>query len=211
MKKILTTLVFTFATLVAVAQEDLSSPGIPAPDSLNRIIATLEKCGIGHFKFKDISIDGPIKPFVAQLKKQGFTVLKTTEVDAILSGKFTDEDVHLLVQATPKNVYGVTVSYSKQSTWKAIKTQYENMKSMLVAKYGEPKEIIEKFDSPNSEKYGLELYALRNDKCTYMALFGTENGNGMIRIKIGPDASLVITYIDSINYLRLTGRNYNDL
>lgn len=210
-KVILTLLFFSLVTLSSFAQENIISSNGTVTDSISRLVIELEKRG--HFTFKDIPINGSLNQFVAQLKKQGFTVMKTTDLDAILSGKFTGEDVYIFVQATTKTVYGVTVMYNKQTSWKSIKSQYENMKSMLTAKYGEPREIIEKFDASHSdyENLGLELYALSEDKCTYMTHFATETGNGMIRLRISPDASLVINYVDTVNYLLVSSKAYNDL
>jgi|SRR5580693_7932569 hypothetical protein len=205
---LLTLLIFAFATLTSFAQKDTTSL---KHDSISRIITELEKRGVGHLKFKDIPIDGSLDLFVIQLKKQSFTVLIIDKSHAILSGKFTGDDVKVLVQSTPEKVYGVTVNYDKQTTWNAIKTQYENMKSMLHEKYGDPQEITEKFDSPYFENSGGELLALSQDKCTYSALFVTKTGSGMIRLRIASDASIAINYVDTINFLLVSGKAYNDL
>jgi hypothetical protein len=205
---LLTLLFFAFAALTSFAQKDTTSF---KHDSLSRLITEFEKRGMDHLKFKNIPIDGSLDLFVAQLKKQGFTVMKITDSHAILSGKFTGEVVKVLVEAAPEKVYEVLVNYDKQTTWKAIKTQYENMKSMLHEKYGDPQETTEKFDPPYYENSGLELYALSQDKCIYSTLFATKIGNGMIRLKITSDVSIAINYVDTINFLLVSGKAYNDL
>jgi hypothetical protein len=211
MKAILPLVILLLATLTSYAQKDTISYEPAITDSIGRLITELQRRGLDHFTFKDIPINGSLNQFVAKLKKQGFSIKKTTDLDAILTGKFTGEDVHVFVQGTPKGVYGVTVSYKEQTTWKAIKTKYENMKSMLIAKYGDPNETIEKFDSSYYEKSGLEFYALSEDKCTFMTHFVTKTGNGMIRLWISSDASLVINYVDTINFLLVNGKAYDDL
>jgi hypothetical protein len=211
MKTILTFLILTFATLTSLSQVDSISSNGTTNDSLSQLISILKKQGLDHFRFKGIPIDSSLNQFVTQLKKQGFTVLKTTDADAILTGKFTGEEVHVLVQAGSKTVYGVTVMYNEQTSWNSIKSQYLNMKSMLTKKYGNPEETIEKFDSSDYEDLGLELLALSEDKCTYMTHFATETGNGMIRLSISPDASLVLNYVDNLNYLFVSGEAYDDL
>jgi len=194
-----------------MAQDDAVSFYKSLSDSTSLRYTELEKKLGGHFTFKDIPIDGPLNHFVDQLKKQGFTVMKITDLDAILTGKFTGEDVHLFVQATHKTVYGVTVIYEKETSWKSIKSKYENMKSMLTAKYGEPVESTEKFDSSYFENSGMELYALREEKCTFDTAYTSETGNGMIRLRISPNANLVINYIDSLNYILLSSESFDDL
>jgi hypothetical protein len=208
MKVILTLLIFVFTTLTSFGQKDTTSL---KHDSINRIITELEKRGVGHLKFKDIPIDGSLEIFVAQLKKQGFTLLKIDESHAIISGKFTGDDVKILVQSTPEKVYGVTVNYDRQTTWNAIKMQYENMKSLLHEKYGDPQETTEKFAAPYFENSGGELLALSQDKCTYSTLFVAKTGCGMIRLRIASDASIAINYVDTINFLLVNGKAYNDL
>lgn len=201
MKTILTSLILTLITISSFGQTELATKEI-ANDSINKLILEFEKKGIPHFTFRDIPINGPLNQFITQLKKQNFTVINITNKDAILTGKFTGEDVNMLVQASSKSVYGVTVMFDKKDSWKSIKTQYENVKSILTEKYGEPIEVIEKFDDSYYDKSGLQLLALKDDKYTFMVNFRTSNANGMIRLSISNDANLIINYIDAINFLK---------
>ncbi len=208
MKNILIVIILLFFSLDTRAQVDSVAP--PKTDtSLHQKFSKLIK--EGHFTFKGIPIDGALNPFVTQLKKQGFSVVSVTSSDAILKGKFTDQDVHILVQASYNKVYGVTVSYEKKDTWNAVKAEYERMKLMLVGKYGDPMEVIEEFESPYREGSGSELLALRKDKCTYMAQYASESGNGMIRLKISSDASIAIHYVDTMNYIFVSEKAADDL
>ena len=209
MKKFLV-FIFTLNVFISFAQEDTQSKNKSEKDSIDIIISELKKKGVEHFKFKEIPIDGPLTNFVNQLKKENFQVIEITEKDAILKGDFAGEKVHLLVQGTSKIVYGVTVMFDKQNTWKSLKKQYDNIKDILKAKYGEPKECIEKFDDPFYEKAGMELDALDEEKCTFMTLFATESGNGMINLKLSPDATVVINYIDSINFFQISNEARKD-
>ncbi|UKJ06199.1 hypothetical protein [Solitalea lacus] len=211
MKKIFTLMVFTLSTLTSFAQVDNISAKSTVTDSVSYLKIKNKLKKLGHFTFKDIPINDSLNQFVAQLKKQGFTPWKITDLKAYLTGKFTGDDVHVMVEATPKTVYSVTVMYDKQTTWKSIKSQYDNMKSMLISKYGEPVESVEKFDSPYYEGSSLELYALNEDRCTYRTVFASKAGNGMIQLKISSDASLVINYVDALNYMIVSGEARNDL
>ncbi len=206
MKTLLYTLILSLSVMTSSAQTDT----IHSNDSISRMLNELKKSGIEHFTFKGIPINGSLTQFVAQLKSLNFTLLKVTEADALLAGKFAGEEVHIFVQSAQNTVYGVTVSYEEKTSWKAIKTQYENTKALLISKYGNPKESSEVFDEPIYEVPGMELSGLRKDKCNYSSTFVTENGNGMINLKISTNASLVLNYIDAMNYLLISGEIYKD-
>ena len=105
MKTILISLAFTFITLQSFAQENSVQSKAIVSDSLKNL---------PHFKFKDIPIDGSLNKFVSQLKKQNFTVLEIKDKEALLSGKFADEEVDILVQASTQGVFGVAVAYKKR-------------------------------------------------------------------------------------------------
>lgn len=199
MKTVFSILFFTLITSISFSQND----------SLDQLVVRAKEKGYENLKFKNIPIDGSLNDFVTQLENQSFTVIKLNKLDALLKGRFTNEEVHVLVQSTPKTVFGVTVMYEEKNYWKDIKDQYEYMKSMLTSKYGEPEEIIEKFDDSYHEENGMELLALNAGECTYRTAFGTESG--VIDLKISTDANLVISYVDAINYMIYSSEAYKDL
>lgn len=208
MKILPTLLILIFLSTTTFGQVD--SIYSTESNSITQLITELKKRDSTHFTFKGIPIDGSLNHFVDELKKLNFAVIKSSNVDAILTGKFTGQEVHVLVQASSKAVYSVTVMFESQPSWKAIKTQYENVKYNLIEKYGQPKETVEKFDAPYDKVEGLEFLALSDDKCTYMTQFATPTGNGMIRLSISSEANLVINYVDSINYLIVSGEALNE-
>ena len=210
MKTLLTFLLLFLALFTSFSQE---APKTSVSDSINQVIKKLKEDGVPHFTFKDIPMDGSVTEFADQLIKQGFTIEDTNSLGAVLSGSFTGKDVYIVAQATPKTktVYGVTVVYPQQTSWKVLKSDYDNIKSMLTVKYREPFEVIEEFDDPMHEKYGTELLALRQEKCTFMSSFSVKENNGMIILKISSDAGVVINYIDSLNFLLQQAEAYNDL
>ena len=210
MKKLILITIITSQTFVSFAQTN-SQPGIKSENDLITITMTaLQERGLEHFKFKDIPIDGLLNNFVDKLKKVNFKVIDITENEALLIGDFAGKKAHVYVQSSSKIVYGVTVIFETQDTWNSLKTQYDNVKSNLKAKYGEPKESTEIFNNSIYEKAGMELYALKEEKCTFRTIFMTENGNGLINLKISSEASVVINYIDSINYLKVSSDAHKD-
>lgn len=206
MKNLIIILLLTFSICSFAQSENKSEL-----DSINVLVSKLKEKGINHLKFKDIPIDGNINSFVNELKKQDYKILDVSQESAILTGKFTGEEVYIFVQATQKSiVYGVTVVFNEKETWKSIKSQYENYKISLAKKYGEPIESIEKFDNDNIESIGMELYALKEERYNYFSFFGV-NKDGVIKLSISPDAKLVINYADTINFLIANIESQNDL
>ena len=156
-----------------------------------------------HFTFRDVIIDGPIKQFVNELKKQNFKLEDITDVDAVLNGKFTGEQVQLLVQGRKETVGSVSVIFPLRDSWPETKERYSYIKANLIEKYGEPKILTENFDEPYGDGLGNEKQALQEGKCTYECNFTSENGEGMIRLKIYVDMSIMLVYVDTANYLKL--------
>lgn len=187
--------IVTLISIASIAQNENSSNPI---DSLKEYVskAEIEK----HFTFLDIPINGSIKEFVKQLKKQNFKLDDLTKVDAILTGRFTGELVQLLVQGTEETVGSVSVIFPERDLWKDAKSKYNYVKSNLIEKYGQPKVVTEKFDAPYFDGSGNEKQALKEGQCVYEATFSTNTGNGMIRIQIHSDMSVMLVYVDTINY-----------
>lgn len=69
---------------------------------------------------------------------------------------------------------------------------------MYSNKYGAPEYHIESFYYPfNDDSDGLEMVAVKNDKCNYVSRFTVDGGT--IAVMITDDCSLTIYYIDKIN------------
>lgn len=158
-----------------------------------------------HFTFRDVPMDGSIKEFVKELKKQNFKLEDITDVDAVMSGRFTGEQVQLLIQGKKETVGSVSVIFPLRDSWPETKERYDFIKANLIEKYGEPKILTENFEEPYSEGLGNEKQALQEGKCIYESNFTTETGEGMIRLKIHVDMSLMLIYVDTANYLKLRG------
>jgi hypothetical protein len=156
-----------------------------------------------HFTFKEIPIDGSIANFVKELEKQNFKLEDITDVDAVLTGRFTGELVQIVVQGKKETVGSVNVIFPLRESWPATKERYDYIKSNLIEKYGEPKIVTEKFDEPYSEGLGNEKQALKEGKCVYQCDFTTKVGEGIITLKIYVDMSIILVYVDTANYIKL--------
>jgi hypothetical protein len=157
-----------------------------------------------HFTFLGIPINGSIKQFVKELKKQKFELEEITEVDAVLNGRFAGDKVQLLVQGEKETVLKVSVFFPLRKSWTDTKETYYLFKSILTKNYGEPKIVTETFEKPFVDGSGDEKEALNEGKCIFESYFITEKGEGMISLNIHTDMSLVIVYVDRANYLKLS-------
>src|SRR5690606_26358928 len=88
MKNLIIILLLTFSICSFAQSENKSEL-----DSINVLVSKLKEKGINHLKFKDIPIDGNINSFVNELKKQDYKILDVSQESAILTGKFTGEEV----------------------------------------------------------------------------------------------------------------------
>lgn len=151
----------------------------------------------GHLTFKGLSLTGPLDDFVSNLVSQGYTLKGSQTVGALLKGSFASEsDCTIAVLTTKRThqVYCVAVSFEKKTSWSSLKIQYQEYKSMLSTKYGEPSKHIERFSSPYYEGDGYELQALRLDKCNYTSFYDLSNGSVMLTMS--NDGSLILYYSD---------------
>lgn len=208
MRTIFISFFFLLVTLKSFGQVGSVLSNETEIDSIYLRIAELKK--LPRFTFRDIPIDGLLNEFVAKLKNQGFAVKKITDETAFLSGKFAGEDVQIKIESSNKIVYSVEVTYKNKTSWKSILTQYNEVRSMLNSKYGEPIATFKEFDSPYDQILSSELNALREGKCHFKNTILTKEGNGMVFLEISPDVSLVLKYVDLFNSIYLAFEKYLD-
>lgn len=158
MKRTITTFAFIFSALLIMAE--------------------------GHMTFKGVEIDGKLPDVVKQLEGKGYTKVSMENGIAMMLGTFTGQSVMLGVYTTPvtKTVSRITVIYPEgENSWTILSNQYEGLKERLTNKYGEPDEVIEKFDYPYSIT-NHPLMAFELEKATYRTHF--KSGNGGVTLSI---------------------------
>jgi hypothetical protein len=95
----------------------------------------------------------------------------------------------------------VVVFFPERHTWASLSQDYFSLKEMLTEKYGEPSEIIEKFDTysePRSD--AAKMYEVRMFRCRFFTTYETEKGT--IDLSIGGRTNggcIVLSYWDKIN------------
>lgn len=170
-----------------------------------------------HLTFKGVPIDGTLSDYVAKMKQNGFTHLGTENSVALLTGDFAgNKDCNVYV-ATLKDkdlVSRITVLFTDRDTWSTLSGDYFNLKEMLIVKYGEPSECVEKFDTyfkPDDD--GERMYEVKMDRCKYYTMYETDKGRIQLSIEHDNASScyVALSYYDKINSEIMRAKALDDL
>ena len=170
-----------------------------------------------HLTFKGVPIDGSLNEFVSRMKQSGFTLIETEDGVAMLKGDFAAYKDCVIGVATLKGkdlVSKITVIFPKQETWSSLSSNYFNLKEMLMEKYGEPSEIVEKFDTYSEpDDDGGRMYAVKMDNCKYYTKYELDNGSIQILIDHQSVISCFVklTYFDRENSKKIRQKAIDDL
>ncbi len=170
-----------------------------------------------HLKFKGVPIDGTLNEYVSKMKKSGFTLVGTEDGVAMLKGDFAAYKDCIVGVATLKGkdlVSKITVIFPERDNWSSLSSNYYNLKELLTEKYGEPSEIVEKFDTdykPEDDYTKMNYVKLNN--CKYYTTFELENGTIQLSIENeGISSSFVmLSYFDKINSKIIRQKALEDL
>ena len=185
MKTIFTSLFFALTILTVVAQ-----------DSSN-----ISK----HLIFKGVPIDGPLDKYVSKMKLNGFTHIGTEDGTAVLKGEFAGYKDCTVGVSTLKQkdlVHKIAVIFPQQKTWSTLYGNYFDLKEMLTEKYGQPSDVIEKFDSYSQPRDDdSKMYEVKFDRCKYYSIYEIEQGTIQLSIEHDGVSSCFIklAYFDKIN------------
>jgi len=170
-----------------------------------------------HLTFKGVPIDGTLDEYVSKMKKSGFTLVGTKDGVAILKGDFATYKDCIIGVATLQGkdlVSKITVLFPKRETWETLASNYFNLKKLLTEKYGEPSDVVEKFDTrsvPKDDRSKMHEVGMNN--CKYHTIFELENGS--IQVSIENDGFLssfvVLSYYDRINSEKVRQKAIDDL
>lgn len=151
------------------------------------------------------------------MKQSGFSLIQTRNGVAILKGDFATYKDCIIRVATLKEkdlVSKITVIFPKQETWSSLSSNYYNLKELLTEKYGEPSEIVEKFDTYSKPNNNLDrILAVKMDNCKYYTTYELENGSIQISIDHQDFKSCFVrlVYFDKINSEKLRQKALDDL
>ena len=158
-----------------------------------------------HLTFKGIPVDGTLNEFVLKMKKSGFTLVNSKDGVAMLEGDFAAYKGCIIVVSTLKQkdlVSKIVVVFPECDTWSSLSSNYYIIKELLTEKYGEPTEIVEKFDTYSEpESDNDKMYEVGMNNCKYHTTYETKKGS--IQLSIRNDGFLrsfvMLSYHDKIN------------
>ena len=181
MKRLLFTLTIVLIALVSFAQAE--SP---------------------HMSFKGVPIDGTLNEYVQKMKQKGFDCIGIEGDITLLRGEFAAYKGCTIRVSTLKHkdlVSKITVVFPKCETWDELSDNYYSLKEMLTEKYGNPAEVIEKFQNNTVPSNGIEgMFLVQTDRCKYVTVFETPKGR--IRLSINHNkvtCYVLLSYFDKIN------------
>jgi len=170
-----------------------------------------------HMTFKGVPIDGTLNEYVSKMKQSGFTLIGTEDGVAMLKGDFAAYKDCIIGVATLKGkdlVSKITVIFPNRETWATLASNYFNLKELLTEKYGEPSEVVEKFNTsyePDDDNSKMHEVGMNN--CKYYTTFELENGS--IQLSIGNDSFtssfVMLSYYDKTNSDKVRQKAIDDL
>lgn len=158
-----------------------------------------------HLKFKGVPIDGTLNEYVSKMKQAGFQLVGTDDGVALLEGEFAGYRGCLIGVSTLKSVNVVNtigVVFPARDNWSSLEGDYEHLKSMLTEKYGEPSDVVEKFQGYGDPQTDQEKWInIMTDNYTWYTIFETENGDIQLSLEKGDygEYFVLLKYFDKIN------------
>lgn len=183
MKACITSIAFFLITIVAFSQTKLND----------------------HLTFKGVPIDGTLNEFVQNMKSKGFSHMGTENGIGMLMGDFAGYKECVIGVSTLKDkdlVSKIVVIFPELDTWASLSGNYYNLKGLLAEKYGEPSEVVEKFDSftqPDDDFH--KMHELGMNNCKYFSTYELSNGTIQVSIENNGFATrfVMLSYSDKIN------------
>ena len=158
-----------------------------------------------HLTFKGVPIDGNLSEYVAKMKQVGFAHVATQNGTAILQGDFAGFKgctIGVLTLKSVDVVNTIAVIFPSHNDWGPLERDYEQLKSMLTQKYGEPADVVEQFQNKsNPDTNNAKLHELYMDRCTWYTAFETPNGDIQLSLQKEEYGKcfVLLKYYDKIN------------
>ena len=183
------------------------------------LLATLSVClwagAQEHLKFKNVSIDGPKKAFLAELQKNDFHLIEDTDFGASLRGRLAGKSANAFVMTTSEGIVcRIAATFDSPETWMELRLDFFTLLRSLAFKYGQPQEMSQEFQLPFSDGDGRELEALRRGKGRWYARFASPEGVIHMMIANNPmtqQPAITLLYEDAVNCQRQDEINSADL
>lgn len=172
---------------------------------------------INHMTFKGIPIDGNLTEFTAKMKQKGLTHAGTQDGVAFFEGEFAAfKNCIIGAVGSQKTsvVNKVFVIFPDCKTWSDLYGNYSELKDLMIKKYGEPSECVERFDAyfePNDDND--RMMEVKSDNCKYISVWETDKGD--IELSIShieySECFVTLDYWDKINTEKVKDAAIDDL
>ena len=169
-----------------------------------------------HLSFKGVPIDGTLDQYVAKMKAAGFTYLGQQDGTALLQGDFAGFKGCTVGVSTLKSVNVVStigVIFPACNDWSSLEQNYDHLKSMLTEKYGQPSDVVERFQNGTPRDNNSRLHELYMDRCTWYTTFATPKGDIQLSLQKREYNScfVLLKYYDKINTDTIRQQAMDDL
>lgn len=154
-----------------------------------------------HLKFKGVEIAGSLNNFIIKYKFQNKNakLLDSDDNKCYYEDLFCGEP-GTVVGMSDKNVGVFTVYFlsEEKEYWNGLIYLFDKYYNLLSDKYGQPYKKSKRFLFPynDGDIEGHEIYAIKNDKCDFYALWKVDNGNIYLTITTG--CKVCLSYEDKI-------------
>lgn len=172
---------------------------------------------VEHLTFKGVPIDGTLNEFVLKMKQNGFTLVKTENGTAFLTGEFAAyKDCYVGVTTLKQKdlVSKIVVIFPECTNWSSLSSNYFNLKELLIQKYGEPTECVEKFEYYYEPKNDNDKYdAASSNHSKFLTIYETNKGSIQLSIESNGDLGcfVLLTYSDKTNTETVRAKALDDL
>jgi len=169
-----------------------------------------------HLTFKGVPIDGTLREYIEKMKNAGFEYVGEENKTANLQGEFAGFKECTIVVSTLKFkdlVNSIGVIFPANEKWWVVEKNYKDLKSMLIQKYGEPSECVEKFKEYTPSTNSGKIMKLMNNEYSWFSTFSTPKGNIQLSIayQLSIGCFVTLKYSDKINTESIRSHAINDL
>ena len=167
---------------------------------LASLLCTLVILAEQHLMFRTLPIDGDLKTAVKEVKKWGFMGMKIKNVAALV-GTLDGEDDMVTLLATPETntLFSATIIYESTKQWEEAMAKYQTINASMTAQYGEPTEVISKWEPPYSIDNN-PIQAFKEEKANYGCTYTAQGGTIAVNmVYIEDKICVLVAYIDEQN------------
>lgn len=168
-----------------------------------------------HMKFKGVPMEGTLQSFTNKLKTKGFTAVGIQDGVSLLKGEFAGYKNCTIGAIADKSgmICKVAVIFPSMDKWGDLEKCYNNYKSMLTEKYGEPAQCEEYFSDGYDGDASNRMYGVQFDKYKYYTVFSCKQGDIQLEIAHEGVSScyVMLSYFDNANQDKLRKQIMDDL